>query len=60
MHKKLLQVIEEKKLRVEICGLCMDYRGLAKEDTIPGSEPSGLPELAELVYASDRFINFMA
>lgn len=60
VHKKLLQLIEEKNLHVDICGICMDYRGLAKEDTIPGAEPSGLPELAELVYSSDRFINFMA
>ena len=60
VHKKLQELIEEKNLRVEICGICMDYRGILKEDIIPGSTPSGLPELAELVYSSDRFINLMA
>jgi tRNA 2-thiouridine synthesizing protein D len=53
-------MIEEKKLNVEICGICMDYRGVSKENIIKGSRISGLPELAELVYNSDRFINFMA
>ena len=58
--KKLQELIEEKNLKVEICGICMDYRGLLKDEIIPGSTPSGLPELADLVYSSDRFINFMA
>ena len=58
--KKLQELMAEKNLKVEICGICMDYRGLLKDEIIPGSTPSGLPELAELVYSSDRFINFMA
>jgi tRNA 2-thiouridine synthesizing protein D len=58
--KKLQELMAEKNLKVEICGICMDYRGVLKDEIIPGSTPSGLPELAELVYSSDRFINFMA
>jgi tRNA 2-thiouridine synthesizing protein D len=60
MPKKLQELMAEKNLKVEICGICMDYRGVLKDEIIPGSTPSGLPELAELVYSSDRFINFMA
>jgi tRNA 2-thiouridine synthesizing protein D len=38
----------------------MDYRGVTKDMIIPGSNPSGLPELATLIYSSDRFVNLMA
>jgi tRNA 2-thiouridine synthesizing protein D len=58
--KILEQMIEEKGLKVDICGICMDYRGINKDMIIKGANTSGLPELAELVYNSDRFISFMA
>ena len=58
--ERMRLMIEEKGLRVDICGICMDYRGMMREDAISGAEPSGLPELAELIYSSDRFINLMA
>ncbi len=56
----LQTMIAEKGLKVDICGICMDYRGVTKEMIIDGSVPSGLPELAELVSTSDRFISLMA
>jgi tRNA 2-thiouridine synthesizing protein D len=56
----LRAMIAEKGLKVDICGICMDYRGVTKEMIVEGSRPSGLPELAELVAASDRFISLMA
>ena len=56
----LRTMIAEKGLRVDICGICMDYRGITKEMIIEGAIPSGLPELAELVATSDRFISLMA
>lgn len=58
--KHMEMLIAEKGLHVDICGICMEYRGLLEEDIVPGSSPSGLPELAALVYTADRFINFMA
>ena len=56
----LASMIADKGLKVDICGICMDYRGVTKEMIIEGSSPSGLPELAELVATSDRFISLMA
>lgn len=56
----LRTMIAEKGLKVDICGICMDYRGVTEEMIIEGSAPSGLPELAELVGTSDRFISLMA
>ena len=58
--RKLESLIQEKGLKVEICGICMDYRGVTKDMIIEGSNPSGLPELASLIYNSDRFVNLMA
>ncbi len=58
--KILESMIAEKGLKVDICGICMDYRGVTKDMIIEGANPSGLPELAELIYESDRFISFMA
>jgi tRNA 2-thiouridine synthesizing protein D len=58
--KRIETLIAEKGLHVDICGICMDYRGVTRDQVVPGSEPSGLPELADLIYTSDRFINFMA
>lgn len=56
----LENLIEEKGLIVDICGICMDYKGITQDMIIKGAKTSGLPELAELVYKSDRFISFMA
>jgi len=57
--RKLESLVKEKALKVEICGICMDYRGVTKDMIIPGSSPSGLPELASLIFNSDRFVNLM-
>ncbi len=57
---RMRSLIEEKDLRVDICGICMEYRGVSPEDAVEGAKPSGLPELASLVMSSDRFINLMA
>ncbi|WP_041083074.1 DsrE/DsrF/TusD sulfur relay family protein [Thermotoga profunda] len=58
--QKLKELIETGKVKVDICGICMDYRGITTDMIIEGAKPSGLPELAQLLYSSDRFINLMA
>jgi len=58
--ERMKAMIAEKGLRVDICGICMDYRGVLRENAIEGAEPSGLPELAALMAKSNRFINLMA
>jgi len=57
--EKLKELIK-KGLRVDICGICMDYRGVTQDMLIGGANPSGLPELAELIATTDVFINLMA
>jgi tRNA 2-thiouridine synthesizing protein D len=58
--ERMKAMIAERGLRVDICGICMDYRGVRAGETIEGAKPSGLPELAMLMATSDRFINLMA
>lgn len=60
LQKRMEEMIAEKGLKVDICGICMDYRGVKRDEIVAGTAASGLPELAELVYTSDRFINLMA
>ena len=56
----LLKKLIEKGVEVHICGICFQYRGLETEKIVPGAQLSGLPELASLIYKSDRFVNLMA
>jgi tRNA 2-thiouridine synthesizing protein D len=57
---ELLKEVVDRGGKVEICGICMDYRGITTDMIVEGSNPSGLPELAALIYESDRFISLMA
>ncbi|MBC7122230.1 MAG: DsrE/DsrF/TusD sulfur relay family protein [Pseudothermotoga sp.] len=57
---KIKEMIASGKIKVDICGICMDYRGITTDMIVDGANPSGLPELAELLATSDRFINLMA
>jgi tRNA 2-thiouridine synthesizing protein D len=58
--KTLEQMIKEKGLDVQICSLCMEYRGLLEDQIIEGAKPSGLPGLAEMIYNYDRFVSLSA
>lgn len=58
--QKLKELIATGKFTVDICGICMDYRGITQDVIVEGSKPSGLPELASLLANSDRFISLMA
>ncbi len=43
-------------LHVELCGTCLNFRGIAKEHILPGAEPSSMKRLFGLMQASDVFI----
>jgi tRNA 2-thiouridine synthesizing protein D len=57
---ELIKELIDKGVEVHICGICFQYRGLERDKIVPGAKLSGLPELASLIYESDRFINLMA
>ena len=54
---KKLEELVKKDVRLEVCGICMDYRGVTQDMLVEGAKSSGLPELASLVAESDVFIN---
>ena len=46
----------ERGLRVELCGTCLNFRGIGADDVMPGSEPSSMKRLFGLMQSSDVFI----
>ena len=57
---ELIKELIDMGVEVHICGICFQYRGLERDKIVKGAKLSGLPELATLIYESDRFINLMA
>ena len=43
-------------LRVELCGTCLNFRGIAASDYMPGATPSSMKRLFGLIKSSDVFI----
>ncbi len=43
-------------LHVELCGTCLNFRGITAEDRLPGSEPSSMKRLFGLMKSSDVFV----
>ncbi|AIS51293.1 tRNA 2-thiouridine synthesizing protein D [Thermoanaerobacter kivui] len=54
-----LQELSNNGAEIHICGLCAQYRGITEDMKIDNSVFSGLPEMASLIYNSDRYINLM-
>lgn len=54
-----MKELASRGVKIEICGICMDYRGITQEMIVEGSRPSGLPELANLFANFDRFVSLM-
>jgi tRNA 2-thiouridine synthesizing protein D len=47
-------------LRVELCGTCLKFRGVGKEDVLKGAAPSSLKTLFGLVAETDAFLTLCA
>ncbi|AEF16928.1 MULTISPECIES: DsrE/DsrF/TusD sulfur relay family protein [Thermoanaerobacterium] len=54
-----LQELSDKEVEIHICGLCAQYRGVTEDMKIEGADFSGVPEMAALIYKSDRYINLL-
>ncbi len=50
----------DKGLRVELCGSCLKFRGVGKEDVLEGAAPSSLKTLFGLVAETDAFLSLGA
>lgn len=42
---------------IKICGVCVQFRGIKREQLLPKGELEGLPGLADMVNECDKFVN---
>ena len=56
--ERMLKRVVAAKGRVLLCGTCMDARGIAGEDLIPGAHRSSLDELAQWTAWADKALVF--
>ena len=42
---------------IKICGVCVQFRGIKRDQLLPVGELEGLPGLADMVNECDKFIN---
>ena len=52
------QMLLDRGLKVELCGTCLNFRGIGKELIIKGAEPSSMRNLCTLIDDCDRFLTF--
>lgn len=45
-------------LKVELCGTCLNFRGIGDDLIINGAEPSSMRNLCRLIDDCDRFLTF--
>jgi uncharacterized protein involved in oxidation of intracellular sulfur len=43
---------------IRVCGTCMDARGLAQDDLLPGAQRSTMDELGRLTVAAEKVLVF--
>ena len=55
---RMLQVVSQHRGEVGVCGSCMEARGLADTELVPGSRRSTLEELADWTLWADKVLVF--
>lgn len=56
--EKEFKILIDEGLKVELCGTCLNFRGIERESLIKGSEPSSMRNLCKLIDECDSFITF--
>ncbi|HEY7761047.1 MAG TPA: DsrE family protein [Burkholderiales bacterium] len=54
----MLGAVTRRHGEVGVCGSCMDARGIANEDLVPGTRRSSMEELADWTLWADRVVTF--
>lgn len=52
------EVLLEKKVRVSLCAMSVESRGIRQDQLLPGTGYLSQTELSEIVKKSDRFLSF--
>jgi uncharacterized protein involved in oxidation of intracellular sulfur len=55
---KMLGNVVRRNGRILVCGTCMDARGLAQDDLVPGAQRSTLDELTHETMVADKVLVF--
>jgi uncharacterized protein involved in oxidation of intracellular sulfur len=55
---RMLQVVLNHKVRVGVCGTCMDARGIRDDEILPGALRSTLEELTDWTLWADKVVVF--
>ncbi len=50
------QTLIEKGLKVDLCGTCLNFRGIGNDLVVNGAEPSSMRNLCKLIDGCDRFV----
>lgn len=56
--ERMLKRVLASKGAVLLCGTCMDARGMAQADVVPGARRSTMDELAAATVAADKVLVF--
>ena len=56
--ERMLKGLASRRVAIGTCGSCMDARGLADEDLLPGVHRSSMEELTDWTLAADKVIVF--
>ena len=53
------RILLDKGLRVELCGTCLNFRGIGNELIIKGAAPSSMRNLCKLIDDCDKFVSLI-
>ncbi len=56
--ERMLRGLTAKEVPIGACGTCMDARGLADADLLPGARRSSMAELTEWTLWADKIVTF--
>jgi uncharacterized protein involved in oxidation of intracellular sulfur len=56
--ERMLKGVSAKGATVLVCGTCMDARGMAASELVPGATRSTMDELGDLTVAADKVLVF--
>ena len=57
--EKEFQSLLDRGLKVELCGTCLNFRGIGNELIIKGAEPSSMRNLCKMIDDCDKFVSLV-
>lgn len=54
----MLGMVSRRQAEIAVCGSCMDARGMADTELVPGAQRGSMPQLAEWTIWADKVLVF--